>query len=98
MIFALNLEYPINEIESNDGFYKKDARIVLDTIQKQKSEISSLMIFGHKPVITDLYNILSGVKLNHIPTSGVVCIQFESEEWSKIHKKTVKNIFIETGK
>jgi phosphohistidine phosphatase len=98
VIFALNLNYPVNKIEISCEFYGKEMSHVLDVIKKQSNKISSLMIFGHNPVLTELYNALTGEKLRNLSTSAVACIQFESDVWNKIHTKRGKNIFIETGK
>jgi phosphohistidine phosphatase len=98
VIFALNLDYPVNDIEISHAIYGKKPSNVLDLIKKQSDTISSLMIFGHNPVFTDLYNLLSGEKLENLSTSAVACIQFEAENWSKIHLKKGKKLFLETGK
>ena len=98
VIFAMNLNYSVNEIEITNHIYEKTPSSLLDVIKKQSNEISSLMIFGHNPTFTDLYNILSGEKLGYLSTSSVACIQFESDVWNKIHTTKGKSIFIETGK
>lgn len=98
VIFAANLDYPMNDIEISSDFYEKDSSSVLEVIKKQNNKISSLMIFGHNPVWTELYNILSEKTLLHLSTSAVACIQFESDAWNKIRTTRGKSIFIETGK
>ena len=98
IIFAKNLEYPISNIEITTEFYGNNSSGVLDIIREQSHEISSLMIFGHNPVWTELYNILSEETLMHLSTSAVGCIQFETDDWNKIHIKKGKSIFVETGK
>ena len=97
VIFALNLDYPVDEIELSNDFYGKKPSSVLAVLKKQNNDISSLMIFGHNPCLTDLYNDLAEETLEHLSTSSVACIQFESEVWNKIDTKRGKRIFLETG-
>ena len=54
VIFSLNLNYPVNEIGISKDVYGKNFETVLELIKKQSDDISSLMIFGHNPTLTDL--------------------------------------------
>jgi hypothetical protein len=36
--------------------------------------------------------------LDHLSTSAVACIEFDAQNWNKIHVKKGTGIFIETGK
>jgi len=98
VVFAKNLDYPVNEIEICSDLYEKRPSDVVNVIQKQSNKISTLMIFGHNPVFTNLYNDLAGEKLENLSTSAVACVQFETDDWGKIHTKRGKSIFVETGK
>ncbi len=98
VIFAIGLDYPADEIDISHDIYGKKPGNVIDLIKRQDNSVNSLMIFGHNPVFTDLYNLLSGEKLPNLSTSAVACIQFETENWSKIHLKKGKSMFLETGK
>jgi phosphohistidine phosphatase len=98
LIFSRNLNYPAEKIEISYDIYEKSAKDLLRFIEKQNNELSSLMIFGHNPGFTELYNLLTGENFENLPTSTVACIQFETENWSKIHVKKGKTVFIETGK
>ncbi len=98
VIFSLYLYYPVDGIEISHDIYGKKPSNILELIKRQDDAISSLMIFGHNPVFTDLYNLLTGEKLENLSTSSAACIQFETDKWSKIHTKKGKSMFLETGK
>lgn len=98
VIFALNMDYPVRELEISHSIYGKTPETVLDLIKKQNNDISSLMIFGHNPTFTDLYNLLTGDALENLSTSAVACMQFDTENWAKIQAKMGQTQFIETGK
>ena len=88
----------MNKIEISQNIYGRKTGDILELIKKQNDNVSSLMIFGHNPVFTDLYNLLSGERLENLSTSAVACIQFETENCGKIDSKTGKTIFLEAGK
>jgi phosphohistidine phosphatase len=97
LIFARCLEYPLNEIEVSQDLYETNKQHILRLLKKQENRISSLMIFGHNPVFTDLYNLLTGEQLEDFPTSAVACIQFETDQWVEIGEKKGKCLFLEAG-
>jgi len=98
IIFARVLDYPVSKIEITNDIYEKSPNHILDLIMKQDDAITSLMIFGHNPTFTDLYNLLTGDVAESLPTCCVAGIQFETDKWNKIRLKTGKCILIETEK
>ena len=98
VIFSLALDYSVDDIEIRYDIYGKKPSNILNLIKKQDDSVSSLMIFGHNPVFTDLYNLLTGGKIENLSTSAVACIRFEIDRWNKIQTKKGKSMFIETGK
>lgn len=98
VIFSIALDYPVDDIEISYDIYGRKPGDVLDMIMKQDDAFSSLMIFGHNPVFTDLYNLITGEKLENLSTSAVACVRFEVDKWNKIHTKKGKSMFLETGK
>ena len=98
VIFALNLDYPLNEIEICHDIYEKGILNITNLIQNQNGSISSLMLFGHNPIWMDLYNLLTGEVLDCFSTSTAACIQFDCDNWEQIRRRKGKTLFIETGK
>ncbi len=98
LIFAINMRYPVSALEINANLYEKKAADILAMLQKQDDSISSIMIFGHNPSISSLWNQLTGKKGEELPTSAVTCIQFKTEKWSDIAKFAGKIAFTESGK
>jgi phosphohistidine phosphatase len=98
VIFAKNLDYPPEKIEISYDIYEKSPGHLIKLIQKQSNELSSLMIFGHNPTFTDLYNSLVNEQEIELSTSAAACIYFDLNNWQKIEKKQGKTLFLETGK
>lgn len=98
LIFAMNLRYPVSAIEISSSLYEHKASDILDMLKKQNDSISSIMLFGHNPSISDLCEHLTRKKVGELPTSVVTCIQFKTAKWSEIGKLAGKTIFMESGK
>lgn len=97
-IIAQKLNYPVNIIQIEEGLYHADIDSISEILFSVADEVDSVMIFGHNPTFTYFSNVFLDDKLEWLPTSGVVCIQFETDKWENLHiaKKTVK--FVVTPK
>lgn len=98
LIFAINMRYPLSALDISDSLYEKKATDILDMLKKQDNSISSIMLFGHNPSITDLCNRLTRGKSDDLPTSAITSIQFNIEKWSDLGKSKGKILFTEQGK
>jgi len=63
-----------------DGYYDR----ILDLIYATSNEVNSLMIFGHNPTITHLANLFLHPGVDLLPTTGTICISFDTEKWESI--------------
>lgn len=98
LVFAINMRYPVSAIEISSSLYEKKDSDILDMLKKQDDAISSIMIFGHNPSISDLCKRLTRKKNKDIPTSAVTCIQFKTSQWGSLGKLSGKVVFTESGK
>jgi len=98
LLFATNLHCPLSAIEINVSLYEKKVSDILDMLKKQDDTITSIMLFGHNPSISELSNYLTRKKNKDLTTSGVTCIQFKTDHWSNIDKTAGKPIYTELGK
>jgi phosphohistidine phosphatase len=98
VIFAIDLKYPINGIEISPSIYERRAIDTLDMLRKQDDKYDSIMIFGHDPSITELYNMLTRKLLLKFATASAAGIQFNIKSWKDLGSSSGKPIFIEAGK
>lgn len=98
LVFAINMRYPVSALEISSSLYEKRASDILDMLKKQDDSITSIMLFGHNPSISDLSKQLTRKKNKELPTSAVTCIKFKTAKWSDIGKLAGKIIFTESGK
>jgi phosphohistidine phosphatase len=93
-IFATTFLAFEDEIEFNEDLYTFDGRDFAKIIKSMNDNVTNLLIFGHNDAITDFVNNFGDIYIDNVPTSGLVSINFETNNWANIQKgKTIKTIF-----
>jgi phosphohistidine phosphatase len=59
---------------------------------------NTVFLIGHNPDITSLGNQLSDMFIDNIPTTGILCIDFEFDSWRNILTQSGKLRFFEYPK
>ncbi|NJD07965.1 MAG: histidine phosphatase family protein [Methylococcaceae bacterium] len=81
---AAGLDFDKDRIVFRSEIYDggtEELRRLLDTMDPR---LSRVCVVGHNPVLTDFANgLLSGERIDDIPTSGIVAVEFRSEDWSQ---------------
>jgi phosphohistidine phosphatase len=94
ILVAKGIGYPEDKIRLEqkiyDGYYDR----ILDVIYATANEINSLMIFGHNPTITHLANLFINPGVDFLPTTGTICISFDTEKWEFIPRVEAVSEFI----
>ena len=82
---ATALGYPVEFLQLDERLYLATPEELLAVIEEQDDTISDIMMFGHNPGLTDLVNALvPDLRLNNLPTSGAVAIDFAAKHWRDI--------------
>lgn len=78
----------------NDTIYHAhDPWILLDLIWNCSNRISSLMIVGHNPVLTELAYILTGSFRTSMDKGSVIKIDFNVDRWEDVESSKGKQHF-----
>lgn len=94
VIFAQNLNWPIESIQFLDELYTFDAYKLENFVKSCDNRYENVILFGHNAAITDFVNKFGDVFIDNVPTSGMVIISFDVEDWSFIKNgRTVKTLF-----
>jgi len=94
MIFAKTILYPIESIVFSDNLYTFDANKLEKVIKSTTNDIDNVILFGHNDAITNFVNKFGDIFTDNVPTSGLVWLQFETDNWAGITKaKTIKTVF-----
>jgi len=94
MIFSQNLLINYENIIIKDELYTFDEKNLEEIIKKCENMYDNLILFGHNEAITKFVNKFGDLFINNVPTSGVVSMQFDIDDWSKLKKgKIIKSVF-----
>ena len=94
LVFSELFDIPFDTFHFTDALYTFDCAALKKVIQSVPNEISSLVIFGHNPAFTDFINQTTNLTLDNLPTSGLVSMEFETDNWSELPiGKVVKTLF-----
>lgn len=93
-IFSQYLSIPLETIYFTADLYTFDDKKLLQIIKKCKNEHDSLILFGHNEAITNFVNKFGDLYIDNVPTSGLVALQFDSNDWEDLGKgKTITTLF-----
>ncbi|SFD40802.1 SixA phosphatase family protein [Algibacter pectinivorans] len=93
-IFISNLGIDKNLVKFNADLYDFSGENLVQVIKNVQDSISNLMVFGHNHAITAFVNTFGTKYIDNVPTSGVVIIEFDIENWSALKPgKTLKSLF-----
>ncbi len=97
-ILGKALRHTGEEIQKDSMLYFVDAERLFNLFFDLPSGVDNLMIVGHNPTLTNFANHFLTKKVDSIPTSAVVCIDFETDKWEDIDRMNSKLRFFITPK
>ena len=90
--FAKKVCYPIQKIIIKSELYTFDLNQLEKVVKSCSNDEDNLILFGHNNAITDFVNKFGDILVNHIPPSGFVSLQFDTDEWGKIENGKINKI------
>jgi len=97
-IFAETINYPPKKILTDKGIYEKGARYIIKLIANLNNSVNTVVVFGHNPDMTSLASYFVGDYFDNVPTCGIVAIEKDVDDWSKIEDGNSKLLFYEYPK
>ncbi len=92
------LAYAPDEICIEETIYEAGLRDLVDVVHDLSPTKNTVCLIGHNPGFTELARYLSGEALDHLPTCGVVHIQWKNGSWADISRGSGKIIFFDYPK
>jgi len=80
------------KIRLNAKLYTFDRNDLEKIIKNSSNEFDTVILFGHNSAITDFVNKFGDIYIENVPTSGLVSIIFDSENWHGIKKGKTETI------
>lgn len=93
MIFARSFGYHENAILILENIYEVQAATLKKVINGFDDKKNRIMLFGHNPGLTNLFNDVSDSFADNIPTCGIIGIEFNAASWSKVFSSEGKTLF-----
>ncbi|HZK08867.1 MAG TPA: histidine phosphatase family protein [Bacteroidales bacterium] len=91
---ALGVE--VDQIITEPEIYHGGTNALSNLIYGLPNDVSSVMIVGHNPVVSDFANEYADQHIDWLPTSAVVALRFETDAWEKIDQAKVETVFVVT--
>ncbi|PKO97740.1 MAG: phosphohistidine phosphatase [Bacteroidetes bacterium HGW-Bacteroidetes-9] len=73
-----------NNFRIEKGVYMADADSLFDQFFDLPEKVTQVMMIGHNPSITNFVNTFLDEKIDYLPTSGVVAINFDTDHWEEL--------------
>jgi phosphohistidine phosphatase len=86
--FAEVLDLPSAAIEQDLSIYEANTTALFNVLNKLDNSFDIIALFGHNPGLTDFANYLCDADIYNIPTSGLVVIKFQIENWNEVSQHT----------
>jgi phosphohistidine phosphatase len=83
-IFANAFGYPEDKIIISKNIYHGNLDSIVNYFFDLADEVESLMMVGHNPTFTYFANMFLDRKIDNLPTTGVVCIEFMTDKWEDV--------------
>lgn len=81
-----HLKDQVTELKTFDELYTFNSDDLLQFIHQLPDEEDQVMMVSHNGGLTDLINRISNATLDNLPTTGLVLIKFEIEQWQAVDK------------
>jgi phosphohistidine phosphatase len=78
-----------------EGIYEASAEELLGILRGLDDRFRHVLLVGHNPGFTDLSNVVNGFAIDHIPTCGAVCSEFDIAAWSHLAPGQGRLIFFD---
>ncbi len=89
---AFNVDESCFRIEK--GVYMADASSLIDQFFDLPKKASNVLMVGHNPSITTFANTFLDEKIEYLPTSGLVAISFDTDNWEELPVAQHKTEFL----
>ena len=89
IIFAETLHWPHDRIIFKEELYTFDWRDLARVVKSIDSSYENVIIFGHNEAISDFVHNFARPEVGHVPTCGIVSMQWDTKQWSDIDQGRV---------
>ena len=93
-----NILTPLQNILQEHLLYNASRENIADVISNISNDLSSVMVVGHNPGMTEIVNYFAQGSIEDMPTCSVAVVQFSVNDWCEIDQNTGELIAFEFPK
>ena len=83
-LLAAEIGFTVADIRYLDALYLASVSTLLETIMSEGGKSNNILVIGHNPGLTELINRISNIKLDNLPTCGIVSLVAEINGWQEL--------------
>ncbi len=97
-LIAEAIGYPVEFLQREAELYLAEPKTILEVVAREAESFNDVFVCGHNPGMTDLANRLSGVRIDNVPTCGIVALEADIENWADLDQADCKLDFFDYPK
>ncbi len=86
-LIAEAIGYPVEFLQREADLYLAEPDTILKVLAREGESFNDVFVCGHNPGMTDLANRLGGVRIDNVPTCGIVALEADIETWAELSDK-----------
>ncbi|MGB5818314.1 MAG: histidine phosphatase family protein [Saonia sp.] len=90
MIFLRVLNFPFSAFQITDALYDFSGESIFQFLRNLDNGLNTVLIFGHNYAFTNVANSYGNISIDNVPTSGLVYLSFNVDDWSSLRKGITK--------
>jgi phosphohistidine phosphatase len=83
-LICTEINYPLKDIIFKRSIYESSVNTLISLINSLPNNKNEIAILGHNPSITELSNYLTDELIVNMPTSSIIKIELEIDNWNEI--------------
>lgn len=88
IIFCDSFKYPLSNLQIKRQLYNFSDAYLAKVVNALDDNFDSAIIFSHDHAINTFVNKFGDKPITHVPTCGVIGIQFKDKHWKNLKKGT----------
>jgi phosphohistidine phosphatase len=84
VIFSQVFDYPMSNLKISKELYSFSDGYLIKTIKALENSFQKVAVFSHDHGVSTFVNKFGNRQIKHVPTCGVIGIQFDCKNWKDI--------------
>lgn len=86
--FAAAYQVPESGVQKIAAMYHPDTENLFRIVSRLPDTVDTAALFSHNPGLTDFVNLLSDIRIDHLPTCGIFAVAADIKQWSEFKAAT----------